>query len=117
MVRGRVRIGLAGRHNVQNALAVVAVADHLGVPFDAIAAAFESFAGTQRRGETLGTAAGVTVVSDYAHHPTAIRSRWRRTARAPACASCGPCGSRTPMAAARLAADFTWSFGRPIMSW
>jgi UDP-N-acetylmuramate--alanine ligase len=70
---GRARITLAGRHNVQNALAVIAAADHLGVPFDRIAAALDSFQGTGRRSEILGQAGGVTVISDYAHHPTAIR--------------------------------------------
>jgi UDP-N-acetylmuramate--alanine ligase len=70
---GRMRLGLAGQYNVQNALAVLAVADHLGVPFEQIAAAFDSFRGTERRSEILGRAGGVTVISDYAHHPTAIR--------------------------------------------
>jgi UDP-N-acetylmuramate--alanine ligase len=72
-IRGRARLELPGRHNVLNALAVIAVADHLGVPFDATAAALGSFRGTQRRSEVLGQADGVTVISDYAHHPTAIR--------------------------------------------
>jgi UDP-N-acetylmuramate--alanine ligase len=70
---GQARITLAGRHNVQNTLAVIAVADHLGVPFDQIAAALNSFQGTGRRSEIMGQAGGVTVISDYAHHPTAIR--------------------------------------------
>jgi UDP-N-acetylmuramate--alanine ligase len=70
---GPARITLAGRHNVQNALAVIAVADHLGVPFERIAAALDTFQGTGRRSEMVGQAGGVTVISDYAHHPTAIR--------------------------------------------
>jgi UDP-N-acetylmuramate--alanine ligase len=70
---GQAQIALAGRHNVQNALAVIAVADHLSVPFDRIAAALKSFQGTGRRSEMMGQARGVTVISDYAHHPTAIR--------------------------------------------
>jgi UDP-N-acetylmuramate--alanine ligase len=70
---GPVRLNLSGTFNVQNALAVLAVADHLGVRFEQIAAAFESFQGTGRRAEIMGQVGGVTVVSDYAHHPTAIR--------------------------------------------
>lgn len=70
---GRVRLALSGRHNVLNALAVMAVTDWLGVPFDAIAGALGSFLGTGRRAEPMGTAAGVTVISDYAHHPTEVR--------------------------------------------
>jgi len=70
---GRVRLPLAGRHNVLNALAVIAVADHAGVPFTVTAGALGGFLGTGRRAETLGVAGGVTVISDYAHHPTAVR--------------------------------------------
>lgn len=70
---GRVRLALAGRHNVLNALAVIAAADHAGVPFAVAAGALSSFLGTGRRAEVLGVAGGVTVISDYAHHPTAVR--------------------------------------------
>ncbi|MBN2306100.1 MAG: UDP-N-acetylmuramate--L-alanine ligase [Anaerolineae bacterium] len=70
---GRVRLNQPGRHNVLNALAVLAVTDHLGVPLDRVAAAFDTFQGTGRRSELMGQAGGVTVISDYAHHPTAIR--------------------------------------------
>ena len=70
---GRVRLALSGRHNVLNALAVIAVTDHLGVPFDIVAAALGGFLGTGRRAEIMGEAAGVTVISDYAHHPTEVR--------------------------------------------
>lgn len=71
---GALTIAVPGRHNVLNALAVLAIADHLGVPFGALQEAFASFQGTGRRSDVLGQAAGVTVVSDYAHHPTAIRA-------------------------------------------
>lgn len=70
---GRVRLALSGRHNVLNALAVIAVTGHLGVPFEVVAAALSSFLGTGRRAEIMGEAAGVTVISDYAHHPTEVR--------------------------------------------
>ena len=70
---GEVTIPLAGKHNVQNALAVIATARHLKIPFASVTKAMHSFGGTGRRSEIMGQAAGVTVVSDYAHHPTAIQ--------------------------------------------
>jgi len=69
---GALALAVSGRHNVLNALAVLAITDHLGVPLAAVGEAFASFLGTGRRAETLGQAGGVTVISDYAHHPTAI---------------------------------------------
>jgi UDP-N-acetylmuramate--alanine ligase len=59
-------------HNLQNALAAVAVGLELGVPFDRIAAALSEFRGAERRYQVRGTAKGVTVVDDYGHHPTEI---------------------------------------------
>jgi len=63
---------LAGGHNVSNALAVWAAARHDGLPAADVAAAFASFQGVKRRLEELGTARGITVVDDFAHHPTAV---------------------------------------------
>ena len=71
---GRCELGLPGRHNVLNALAALAVADKVGVPFEAAAGALAEFRGTARRFELKGEAGGVTVVDDYAHHPTEIRA-------------------------------------------
>ena len=70
---GYVHLTLYGRHNVANALGVIALADALGIPFERTRTALAHFAGTGRRAELLGRAAGVSVVSDYAHHPTEIR--------------------------------------------
>jgi UDP-N-acetylmuramate--alanine ligase len=67
-----VRLGLAGRHHVMNALATMALCQWAGAPLSAVAKALESFHGARRRMEVLGRAAGVTVVDDYAHHPTEI---------------------------------------------
>jgi len=65
---------LPGMHNALNAAAAIAAAHALGgAPVDA-ARALASFAGTGRRLETLGEADGVTVVDDYAHHPSEIRA-------------------------------------------
>jgi UDP-N-acetylmuramate--alanine ligase len=71
---GTVRIGLPGRHNVQNALACLAVASELEVPFPEAAEALESFPGIERRFELKGECRGVRIVDDYAHHPAEIRA-------------------------------------------
>ena len=77
-----VTLPMMGQHNVQNSLAVIAVAHHLGVDFPTISRGLSTFAGTGRRSEILGTVANVTVVSDYAHHPTAVDltlNSWQQT--------------------------------------
>lgn len=63
---------LAGRHNVSNALAATALAWHGGAGIEAIEAAIRTFEGIERRMSLRGTHGGVTVIDDYAHHPTAI---------------------------------------------
>ena len=68
---------LPGRHNVDNAAAVLAVARELGADLDAVAAAFEAFTGVGRRLEVIGKPGGVSVVDDYAHHPTEIAAGLR----------------------------------------
>lgn len=75
-VRQKMNINLQvpGKHNVQNALAALAVAVLLKLPLDKVAAALESFSGTGRRFELRGEAGGVTIIDDYAHHPTEIRA-------------------------------------------
>jgi UDP-N-acetylmuramate--alanine ligase len=67
---GKILLGVPGRHNVSNALGVVALATELGVPFAKIARALESFRGARRRFEIKLQTAEYTVVDDYAHHPT-----------------------------------------------
>lgn len=71
---GRWQIQLPGAHNVANALAVVAVARVLDLDLDAVNAGLAGFAGTQRRFQRVGERHGVTVVDDYAHHPTEVRA-------------------------------------------
>lgn len=71
---GRITLGVPGSHNVGNALATCAVADCLGIRFEDITAGLASFKGTDRRFEIKGSFSGVTVVDDYAHHPTEIRA-------------------------------------------
>jgi len=64
---------LVGRHNVANCVAAIAVARSLGVSAPDIQRGVASFAGVRRRQELRGIAGGVTVLDDYAHHPTAVR--------------------------------------------
>ena len=72
--RGRVTLRLPGAHNAQNGAAAVIAAVACGIPLSAAADAFHAFNGTVRRLESLGTAAGVVVVDDYAHHPSELRA-------------------------------------------
>ncbi len=71
---GTIGVQTLGRHNVLNALAGVSVGLCLGLPFTQIAEGLETFTGVRRRLHVRGVARGVTVVEDYAHHPTEIRS-------------------------------------------
>jgi UDP-N-acetylmuramate--alanine ligase len=73
-VLGLVRLRLPGAHNASNAMAALAVADFLDVPFRVVRAALTEFRGVGRRFEIKGEADGVIVVDDYAHHPTEIRA-------------------------------------------
>jgi UDP-N-acetylmuramate--alanine ligase len=69
---GRLELAVPGRHNLQNALAAVAVAGELGIDFARVAATLREFHGAERRFERVGEANGVLVVDDYGHHPTEI---------------------------------------------
>jgi UDP-N-acetylmuramate: L-alanyl-gamma-D-glutamyl-meso-diaminopimelate ligase len=69
---GRCRLPLAGRHNRSNAIAAMAAAEHAGVPPGEAIEALSRFGGVKRRLEVRGAAAGVTVIDDFAHHPSAI---------------------------------------------
>jgi UDP-N-acetylmuramate: L-alanyl-gamma-D-glutamyl-meso-diaminopimelate ligase len=68
----RFKTNLSGRHNVLNALAVVAIARMRGCSAEDIQKGLESFRGIKRRMEVRGIERGVTVIDDFAHHPTAI---------------------------------------------
>jgi len=70
--RGELELPVPGLHNVLNALGAAAAARALGAEWSAIREALAGFAGVGRRFESLGSAAGVRVVDDYAHHPTEI---------------------------------------------
>lgn len=74
---GRLSLTVPGRHNVANALATLAVAAEVGIPFEAVAEHLEAFHGAKRRFQFIGEEGGVTVVDDYAHHPTEIQATLR----------------------------------------
>jgi UDP-N-acetylmuramate--alanine ligase len=71
---GPIEVRLIGRHNVLNALASIAVADEVGVPFAAMQAALRDFAGIGRRFEIKGQVGDVLVVDDYGHHPAEVQA-------------------------------------------
>ncbi|MGQ0539703.1 MAG: UDP-N-acetylmuramate--L-alanine ligase [Gemmatimonadaceae bacterium] len=71
---GDVQLRVAGMHNVRNALAAVAGGLALGTTLTAMLDGLQRFTGVERRFQRLGTARGVEVVDDYAHHPTEIRA-------------------------------------------
>lgn len=90
VLRGGVELGVVelqipGKHNVQNALAAITVGLELGVPFAQVKTGIEKFTGVFRRWEVKAEVGGITVVDDYAHHPTEIKATlagvkagWRR---------------------------------------
>ena len=63
---------MSGRQNIENALACIGVAHHLGVSRQAMVLALASFSGVARRQQFRGLAQGVTIIEDYGHHPSAI---------------------------------------------
>jgi UDP-N-acetylmuramate--alanine ligase len=67
-------VPIPGRHNVQNALAAIAVALELGISAEEIVSGFERFEGVKRRFTKVGEADGAIIIDDYAHHPTEIRA-------------------------------------------
>ena len=71
-VLGEATIRLPGRHNVSNALSAIGAALSFGLQWNAIQDGLAAFGGVRRRFEVMGEVDGVTIVSDYAHHPTEI---------------------------------------------
>ena len=70
----RIHLNVGGTHNVCNSLAAIAVADLLGIERSASQKGLSSFGGAHRRFELKGTLGNVTVIDDYAHHPTEIKA-------------------------------------------
>ena len=72
--RAHVKLRTPGRHNVANALAAIAASIAAGLTLDEAARALDGFSGVRRRLEVVGTAAGVTVIDDFAHNPDKIHA-------------------------------------------
>ena len=73
----KITLGVTGEHNVLNSLAAIALADLLGIPQETAASALLAFHGTDRRFEIKGMLGEITILDDYAHHPTEIRATLR----------------------------------------
>ncbi|MBA3019031.1 MAG: UDP-N-acetylmuramate--L-alanine ligase [Proteobacteria bacterium] len=74
---GNITLNLPGTHNVYNSLASIAVGIELDIPFDIIKHALETLEGVQRRLEVKGEVRGITIIDDYGHHPTEIKTTLR----------------------------------------
>lgn len=88
VLRDKKKIGsyylrIPGIHNVSNALAVIALAQLLDIPNDTIVKGLGSFTGTERRFQYKGEIGGVTIIDDYAHHPTEVRATLTAAANYP----------------------------------
>jgi UDP-N-acetylmuramate--alanine ligase len=72
-----VKLNIPGKHNILNALAVVAVADLIGADIESVVLALSKFTGADRRFQIKAEIRGVTIIDDYAHHPTEIAATLR----------------------------------------
>jgi UDP-N-acetylmuramate: L-alanyl-gamma-D-glutamyl-meso-diaminopimelate ligase len=125
---GELRWDLIGLHNVDNALAAIAAARHAGVPPRHALDALAQFRGVRRRMELRGTAGGVQVYDDFAHHPTAIATTLeglrRRVGRERIVAVLEPRSNtmragvhRDTLGASLTGADSTWVYAPPDLGW
>jgi UDP-N-acetylmuramate--alanine ligase len=71
---GNITLNLPGNHNIYNSLASIAVGIELDIPFDIIKYSLETLEGVQRRLEVKGEIGGITIIDDYGHHPTEIKT-------------------------------------------
>ncbi|MCQ2491507.1 MAG: UDP-N-acetylmuramate--L-alanine ligase [Lachnospiraceae bacterium] len=72
--KGHISLSVNGRHNIMNSLSVIAAAMHIGIDMEAIKTGLLNFTGTKRRFDYKGEVQGITVIDDYAHHPTEIKA-------------------------------------------
>ena len=114
---GTMRSVLVGQHNIQNALGVIAVASHLGLSFETIHAGLQSFTGVKRRQEVRGIVREITVIDDFAHHPTAIGKRLPPCVPSMAGGACGRFlnRARRPVGGLRSSRSSSGRLPRPIM--
>ncbi len=80
---GIVKLGVVGEHNIINSLSVIALMDVLGIDFNTVLKGLSDFSGTDRRFELKGSVGGVTILDDYAHHPTEITATLNAAANYP----------------------------------
>jgi len=117
-----------GAHNADNALAALAAARHVGVPIERGIEALSRFQGVARRMQLRGTAAGVRVYDDFAHHPTAIATTIdglrRRVGRQRIIAVLEPRSQtmrlgvhRQTLAQSLAGADEIWLYAPPSVNW
>jgi UDP-N-acetylmuramate--alanine ligase len=110
--RGLVRLRLPGAHNASNAMAALAVADALEIPFRVSRETLTEFRGVNRRFELKGEADGVVVIDDYAHHPTEIQATLAAARdRFPAARLWAVWQPHTYSRTRQLLAEFAESFG------
>lgn len=76
---GTLKLSVPGLHNVQNALAAVAVGMHLGLGFPDVAGALAHFQGVRRRFQLIAQYDGIKIIDDYAHHPTEVKALIKAT--------------------------------------
>lgn len=69
-----IHLPMIGHHNVSNATAALCAGIEVGIPLEKLTSSFETFSGVKRRFTRIGEAAGLTIIDDYAHHPTEIRA-------------------------------------------
>lgn len=86
---GQVELPVPGRHNVSNALAALAVGDFLGIHVEDMIESLRSFRNAQRRFQVVAQTKGITIVDDFAHHPTEIRATIDAARAYCASSSCG----------------------------
>jgi UDP-N-acetylmuramate: L-alanyl-gamma-D-glutamyl-meso-diaminopimelate ligase len=117
-----------GEHNVMNALAAIAAANHVGVAAERAAQALGEFRGVKRRMEVRGVVGGITVYDDFAHHPTAIEATLKglraRLPHARIIAVLEPRSNtmklgvhRNQLAPALTLADRSWFLNSPQLGW
>lgn len=83
---GSVKISLPGLHNILNSMATLAVSNYLGLEFEKSTKILEKFSGAKRRFQFIGESQGITIIDDYAHHPSEVKAtleaarsgRWKR---------------------------------------
>lgn len=73
-IKGSIQLMIPGTHNIYNSLACIAACSYLGVQFETIKTSLENFTGAKRRFQFKGTFNGITVIDDYAHHPSEVKS-------------------------------------------